>query len=67
MNVAIIIASGVGSRMGQKIPMQFINVGDKPVIVYTLEAFQENPFHAGLAEGCQDVAASLPLIERRAA
>ena len=43
MNVAIIIAGGVGSRMGQEIPKQFINVGDKPVIAYTLEAFQEHP------------------------
>ena len=43
MNVAIIIAGGVGSRMGQEIPKQFINVGEKPAIVYTLEAFQEHP------------------------
>lgn len=43
MNVAIIIAGGVGSRMGQEIPKQFINVGEKPVIVCTLEAFQEHP------------------------
>ena len=43
MNVAIIIAGGVGSRMGQEIPKQFINVGEKPVIVYTLEACQEHP------------------------
>lgn len=43
MNVAIIIAGGVGSRRGQEIPKQFINVGEKPVIVYTLEAFQEHP------------------------
>ena len=43
MNVAIIIAGGVGSRMGQEIPKQFINVGEKPVSVYTLEAFQEHP------------------------
>lgn len=43
MNVAIIIAGGVGSRMGQEFPKQFINVGEKPVIVYTLEAFQEHP------------------------
>ena len=40
MNVAIVIAGGVGSRMGQDIPKQFINVKDKPVIIYTLEAFQ---------------------------
>lgn len=35
MNVAIVIAGGVGSRMGQQIPKQFINVRDKPVLIYT--------------------------------
>lgn len=43
MNIAIIIASGVGSRMGQDIPKQFINVNDKPIIIYTLEGFQKHP------------------------
>ena len=43
MNIAIIIAGGSGSRMGQDIPKQFINVYDKPVIVYTMEAFQKHP------------------------
>ena len=42
-NIALIIAGGVGSRMGQDIPKQFINVYDKPVLIYTLEAFQKNP------------------------
>lgn len=42
-NIALIIAGGVGARMGQDIPKQFINVYDKPVIVYTLEAFQNHP------------------------
>lgn len=37
-NIVLIIAGGVGARMGQDIPKQFINVYDKPVIVYTLEA-----------------------------
>lgn len=41
-NIALIIAGGVGVRMGQDIPKQFINVYDKPVIIYTLEAFQRN-------------------------
>ena len=41
MNVAIIIAAGSGSRMGQDIPKQFLNVYDKPVLLYTLEVFQE--------------------------
>ena len=43
MNVAVIIAGGSGSRMGQDIPKQFINVYDKPVIIYTLEGFQNHP------------------------
>ncbi len=42
-NIALIIAGGVGARMGQDIPKQFINVYDKPVIVYTMEAFQKHP------------------------
>lgn len=43
MNVAVIIAGGSGHRMGQDIPKQFINVYDKPVIIYTLEGFQRHP------------------------
>ena len=35
-NIALIIAGGVGARMGQDIPKQFINVNDRPVIIYTL-------------------------------
>lgn len=43
MNIALIIAGGSGNRMGQDIPKQFINVYDKPVIIYTLESFQRHP------------------------
>lgn len=43
MNIAIIIAGGSGKRMGQDIPKQFINVYDKPVLLYTLESFQRHP------------------------
>lgn len=43
MNIAVIIAGGSGHRMGQDIPKQFINVYDKPVLIYTLEGFQEHP------------------------
>ncbi len=42
-NVAIIIAGGSGHRMQQDIPKQFINVYDKPVLIYTLEGFQKHP------------------------
>lgn len=43
MNTAVIIAGGSGHRMGQDIPKQFINVYDKPILIYTLEAFQKHP------------------------
>ena len=43
MTTAIIVAGGSGARMGQDIPKQFINVYDKPVIIYTLEGFQKHP------------------------
>jgi 2-C-methyl-D-erythritol 4-phosphate cytidylyltransferase len=42
-NIAIIIAGGSGHRMQQDIPKQFINVYDKPVLMYTLEGFQKHP------------------------
>jgi len=43
MNTALILAGGTGQRMRQEIPKQFINVNDKPLIIYTLEAFQKHP------------------------
>lgn len=43
MNIALIIAGGSGARMRQSIPKQFINVYDKPIIIYTLEVFQKHP------------------------
>ena len=43
MTVAIVIAGGVGSRMGADIPKQFVLVDGKPVLFYTLEAFERHP------------------------
>lgn len=43
MKIALVIAGGMGKRTGQDIPKQFINVNDKPVLIYTLEAFQKHP------------------------
>lgn len=42
-NIALIIAGGSGNRMGQNIPKQFLTVNERPVIIYTLEAFQKHP------------------------
>ena len=42
-NYVILLAGGVGKRMGEDIPKQFIEVNGKPIIVYTIERFQSNP------------------------
>lgn len=40
MVVAGILAGGIGSRMGlTHLPKQFLNIAEKPVIIYTLEQF----------------------------
>ena len=43
MNYVIIIAGGVGSRLGAPVPKQFVEVLGKPVIAYTMEHFQGHP------------------------
>lgn len=40
MNIAIIFASGKGTRMGTEIPKQFLEINGKPIIIHTLELFQ---------------------------
>ena len=52
MNIALIIAGGRGMRMGQEIPKQFLTVHDKPVIAYTLEAFEKHPDIDAIAVVC---------------
>lgn len=41
-NYVILLAGGVGKRMGVDIPKQFIEVEGKPIIVYSIENFQKN-------------------------
>ena len=41
-NIGLIIAGGSGNRMHQDIPKQFITVNERPVIIYTLEAFEKH-------------------------
>lgn len=53
-NIALIIAGGSGNRMGQDIPKQFINVYDKPIIIYTLEGFQRHPMIDEIEVVCID-------------
>lgn len=43
MITVIILAGGIGSRVGAERPKQFVEVLDKPVLAYTIEIFQNNP------------------------
>lgn len=43
MIVALLTAAGRGTRMGQDIPKQFMHVDNKPIIIHTMEAFQNHP------------------------
>lgn len=43
MTVALLTAAGTGSRMHQEIPKQFMHVDDKPLIVHTMQCFENHP------------------------
>lgn len=46
MNIAIIFAGGIGKRLKNgedTTPKQFLKIHNKPIIVYTLELFQQHP------------------------
>lgn len=53
-NIGLIIAGGSGARMQQDIPKQFLTVNEKPVIIYTLEAFQKHADIDAIAVVCID-------------
>ena len=42
-NIAIVLAGGVGSRLGLSTPKQFFKVAGKMVIEHTLDTFEHNP------------------------
>ena len=54
MNVALIFAGGTGSRMGnQARPKQFLELHNKPVIIYTLQAFETHEQIDGIVVVCK--------------
>lgn len=53
MNIAVIFAGGVGSRMHSKSkPKQFLEMHGKPIIVHTIEQFQNHPEIDAVAVAC---------------
>ena len=43
MNIALLTAAGKSTRMRTEIPKQFLHIYNKPIILYTMEAFQRHP------------------------
>lgn len=46
--IALIVAAGSGSRMGQELPKQYLTLGGKPVLRHCLETFLRHPRIAGV-------------------
>ena len=42
MNIAIILSGGSGTRFGAETPKQYININNKAVIQYSIEAFEKS-------------------------
>ncbi len=51
-NIALILAGGEGKRAQQSIPKQFVDIDGKPLIIYTVEKFEENPNVDGIVIAC---------------
>lgn len=54
MNIALIMAGGNGSRMNSSVPKQFLSVLDKPVIIHTMEVFENCSAIDGIFVVCLD-------------
>lgn len=54
MNAALILAGGTDPRFQMDVPKQFVNVNNRPLIVYTLEAFQKHPDIDEIVVTCLD-------------
>ena len=53
MNIAVIFAGGVGRRMNTTSrPKQFLEYQGKPIIIYTLELFDNHPMIDGIVVAC---------------
>ena len=54
MNIALILAGGTDPRFQMNLPKQFVNVYNRPIIVYTLEAFQKHNDIDAIMVACLD-------------
>ena len=62
MNIAVIFAGGIGTRMNSKaLPKQFLKLYGKEIIIYTLEHFENHPEIDAIAVAC--VEGWIPFLE----
>ncbi len=55
MNIAVIFAGGTGQRMHSKdVPKQFLKMHKKPIIIYTLEMFENHPEIDAIVVACKE-------------
>lgn len=55
MNIAVIFAGGSGQRMRSKdLPKQFLELHQKPIIIYTLELFEKHPDIDAIVIACKE-------------
>ena len=53
MNIAVIFAGGSGTRMNTKSrPKQFLEYNGKPIIIYTLDLFDNHPLVDAIVVVC---------------
>lgn len=53
MNIGVIFAGGAGSRMNTKSrPKQFLDLNGKPILIYTIEIFDNHPDIDGIVVVC---------------
>lgn len=52
MNYVVVLAGGIGSRVGANRPKQFVEILGKPVLAYTLDIFEKNSLIDGIEIGC---------------
>ena len=53
-NIAIIFAGGSGVRMGAGQPKQFLEVDGRPIIIYTLDIFEDHPLIDEIYIACKE-------------
>lgn len=63
MNIAVIFAGGSGQRMHTKgKPKQFLELNGKPIIIYTLELFDNHPMIDAIVVAC--IEEWIPFLEK---